>query len=132
MGSLKVHAERCILVVHYIWVVVEIEARLITEYEHVSTDRVFWHTWSLAAFLSQGLVQDIFNTDLYHFKSAPWRCLHQGKDPILISDLYKLAQLDEVVLTQFNDVLNKADEGLHHKLEALDQHTEELELPDHL
>ena len=41
---------------------------------------------------------------------------------ILITDLYKLAQLDEDVLTQFDDVLTKAHEGLHHKLEALDQY----------
>ena len=47
------------------------------------------------------------------------------KERNLISDLYKLAQLDEVVLTQFDDILTKAHEEFHHKLEALDHCIEE-------
>ena len=49
---------------------------------------------------------------------------------VLISDLYELAQLNEAVLSQFEDVLSKTHEGIHHKLAALEACTEELELPD--
>ena len=49
---------------------------------------------------------------------------------VLIRDLYKLAQLKEDGLSQFNDVLMKAHEELHHRLEALDPCIEEVELLD--